>query len=91
VDPTAAPPVTANSFYSSAAADIDGDGAVNSWGINQPDNTGVPMPAPAWTNLAVCNTYAAGTAVGVVDSGTGLGVLGQVGPCESTDMGRNIF
>jgi type IV pilus assembly protein PilA len=74
-----------------AVADIDGDGVVNSWGINQPDSTGVPMPAPGWTNAAVCNTYVAGGIVGVVDSGTGISVLGQVGPCESTDMGRNVF
>ena len=91
VDPTAAPPITANEFYASAAADIDGDGVVNSWGINQPDSTGVPMPEPGWTNAAVCNTYVAGGIVGVVDSGTGISVLGQVGPCESTDMGRNVF
>jgi type IV pilus assembly protein PilA len=91
IDPGATPPVTANEFYASAAADIDGDGNVNSWGINQPDNTGLPMPAPGWGNGAVCNSYTAATAVGVVDSGTGLAVLGQVGPCESNDMGRNVF
>jgi type IV pilus assembly protein PilA len=91
VDPTATPPVTANEFFAAGAADIDGDGAVNSWGINQPDNVGTAMPAPGWSNGAVCNSFAAATPVGVVDSGTGLSVLGQVGPCESTDMGRNVF
>jgi len=91
VDPGAAPPVTANQFYATAAADIDGDGAVNSWGINQPDIAGVDLGAPSLNNLAVCGIYTLGANTGVVDSGTGVSVLAQVGPCESTDMGRNVF
>jgi type IV pilus assembly protein PilA len=91
VDPGATPPITANQFYATAVADIDGDAAVNSWGINQADIAGVPMPAAAGTAGAVCGAYTAGGQTGVVDSGTGLSVLGQVGPCESTDMGRNVF
>ncbi|HXK25851.1 MAG TPA: prepilin-type N-terminal cleavage/methylation domain-containing protein [Myxococcota bacterium] len=85
VDPTATPPVTANEFYAGAVADIDADAVLNSWGVNQPDINGVAMAAPAFTNGTVC------TALGPVDSGTGAAVLGQVGPCESNDMGRNIF
>ncbi len=92
VDPAAG--VTANQFYATAAADIDGDGAVNSWGINQPDIQGnVIAAAAAGGNGAVCGASAAGGggATGPVDSGTGTGVVGQVGPCDSNDMGRNVF
>jgi len=90
--------VTAHQFYASAAADIDGDTNVNSWGVNQPDTSGNPMPAPGWNQAgtpaggpAVCTSYVLGGNVGVVDAGTGISVLGQVGPCESTEMGRNVF
>ena len=91
VDPGVVPPVTANQFYATAAADIDGDTAVNSWGVNQPDIAGLDLGAPTLGNGAVCGVFALGGNTGVVDSGTGLSVLGQVGPCESTDMGRNVF
>jgi type IV pilus assembly protein PilA len=84
-DMTATPPVTVNEFYAGAVADIDGDGIMNSWGINQPDVNGLAMPAPGWTNGCLCG------ALGPVDSGSGAPVLGQVGPCENTDNARNVF
>ncbi len=84
--------VTGNTFYGTAVGDIDGDGNFNSWGINQPDISGVSMASPGWNQTpaaANCLSFAATT--GVLDAGTGAGVLGQVGPCESTEMGRNVF
>ena len=103
--PVAADPVggiTINQFFASAAADIDGDTAtiaaagVNSWGVNVPDSTGTPMAAAATGGQtpvpAVCGAYpGVGGTTSVVDAGSGLSVLGQVGPCESTEMGRNVF
>jgi type IV pilus assembly protein PilA len=89
VDPAGG--VTANQFYAAAVADIDGDTNVNSWGVNQPDIAGLPLAGAAFGNGALCGDFALGGITGVVDSGTGLSVLGQVGPCESTDMGRNVF
>jgi type IV pilus assembly protein PilA len=84
---------TANEFYAGAVADIDADTFVNSWGVNQPDNSGGFLAAPpAWTNLCACAATTVGIpGTGPLDTGTGGGVLGQVGPCESTDMGRNVF
>jgi type IV pilus assembly protein PilA len=94
VDPAAA--VNANQFYATAVADIDADGVQNSWGINQPDIQGNPSASGAWGQLplaAVCGAaaFGGGGVTGPVDSGTGTGVVGQVGPCDSTDMGRNVF
>jgi type IV pilus assembly protein PilA len=94
VDPAAG--VSANQFYASAVTDIDADGAQNSWGINQPDIQGNPAAVGAWGQTplpALCgaSAFGGGGATGPVDGGTALGVLGQVGPCDSNDMGRNIF
>ena len=90
VDPGAN--ITANEFYAGAVADIDADTVVNSWGVNQPDNTGAFTAPPGWTNLCACAASTVGVpGTGPLDLGTGGGVLGQVGPCESTDMGRNVF
>jgi len=87
-----APAVTANAFYATAVADIDGDGTVNSWGINQPDIAGADMGAPAAVNGALCGAFpAVGVGGSVVDAGTGAAVLAQVGPCGEQDMGRNVF
>jgi type IV pilus assembly protein PilA len=89
--------VVANQFYATAVADIDGDLAQNTWGINQPDIQGNVIGAAAAGGQlalpAICGASAVGGggAAGPVDSGTGLGVLGQVGPCDSNDMGRNVF
>ncbi len=79
---------TANQFYASGVTDIDGDTNQNSWGINQPDIQGVAMAAPGWTQGPLPSLCGA---LGPVDTGTGTAVLGQVGPCESNDMGRNVF
>jgi type IV pilus assembly protein PilA len=94
VDPAAG--VNANQFYASAVTDIDADLAPNSWGINQPDIQGNPAVSGGWNQTplaAVCGASAAGGGgtTGPVDGGTGQGVLGQVGPCDSNDMGRNVF
>jgi len=87
--------ITDNEFYASAVADIDGDTFVNSWGVNVPDPSGAFTAPPAWAQTptaAACAASNPGTAnVGPLDSGTGLSVLGQVGPCDSVDMGRNVF
>jgi hypothetical protein len=90
VDPALA--AVANQFYATAVTDIDGDGAQNSWGINQPDIQGNPAVSGAWTQgplPAICGASAlgGGGATGPVDSGTGAGVLGQVGPCDSERHG----
>jgi type IV pilus assembly protein PilA len=77
-------PAPSNQFWSVAVADIDGDAVdYNTWGVNQPDNKGGFLAAP--------NAPLAGTCAAVLDSGTGLAVLGQVGPCDSVDNARNIF
>jgi len=94
VDPAAA--VNANQFYATAVADIDADLAQNSWGINQPDIQGNPAAVLAWDQTplpAICgaSVLGGGGTTGPVDSGTGTGVVGQVGPCDSNDMGRNVF
>ncbi|HTO05827.1 MAG TPA: prepilin-type N-terminal cleavage/methylation domain-containing protein [Myxococcota bacterium] len=94
VDPTVVgAPITANQFYAGAVADIDADAVLNSWGVNQPDNTGAFTAPPGWTAGTVCGASVPGTAGpnGPLDTGTGLSVLGQVGPCDSIDMGRNVF
>ena len=86
---------TANEFYASAVADIDADGVVNSWGVNQPDQSGGFLQAPGWGQLpfaAACGNSTPGVpGLGPLDSGSGLSVVGQVGPCDSVDMGRNVF
>ena len=94
VDPAGG--VNANQFYASAVADIDADLAQNSWGINQPDIQGNPAAVGAWAQTplpALCgaSVLGGGGTTGPLDSGTGTGVIGQVGPCDSTDMGRNVF
>jgi type IV pilus assembly protein PilA len=82
---------TANTFYASAVADIDADGALNSWGVDQPDNAGAFLPTPGFAQ-AICGTPTPGVpGVGPLDTGTGNSVLGQVGPCDSIDNGRNVF
>src|SRR5262249_1715439 len=92
------PPVfiTGNQFYAGAVADIDADGAQNSWGVNVPDSAGGFTAPPGWTNTNLCAASTPGIAGapgagGPLDLGTGLGVLGQVGPCNSVDTGRNVF
>ena len=93
VNPGAA--ITANQFYAGAVADIDSDTFVNSWGVNQPDNAGGFTAPPGWAQAptaAACAASVPGTPnVGPLDTGTGNSVLGQVGPCDSIDMGRNVF
>ena len=87
----------ANEFYASGVADIDGDGnpLPNSWGVNVPDTAGVALVPGAWAQgplAATCAPSNPGTPnVGPLDLGTGLSVLGQVGPCDNIDNGRNIF
>jgi len=80
-------PASSNQFVVGAVADIDGDTNLNSWGVNQPDITGL-APAPGAFTGAVCDTLGPVTvdAAGLVTS-----VLGQVAPCEEIDMGRNTF
>ena len=89
-----APPVIGNQFYAGAVADIDADTFVNSWGVNQPDNAGGFTAPPAWAQgptPAACAASNPGVAgAGPLDMGTGNSVLGQVGPCDSVDMGRNV-
>ncbi len=82
-----ASPASSNQFVVGAAADIDGDLNINSWGVNQPDITGL-APAPVAFGSAACGTLGPVTvdATGAVASG-----LGQVAPCEEIDMGRNTF
>jgi len=78
----------ANQFWAVGVADIDGDGAggaarFNVWGVNQPDQSGAALAAP--------NAPIAGTCAAVLDIGSAAAVLGQVGPCDNVDNGRNVF
>ena len=82
-----ASPASSNQFVVGAVADIDGDLNLNSWGLNQPDITGA-APAPGSFTTAACGTLGPVT---VDATGAVLSVLGQVGPCEEIDMGRNTF
>ncbi|MFI5314925.1 MAG: type IV pilin protein [Myxococcota bacterium] len=77
-----------NQFWAEGVSDIDGDfvsgagGLANPWGIDQPDTRGTSLAAPTAT-LYPC--------AAVLDAGTGLAALGQVGPCDSVDNARNTF
>ena len=82
-----ASPTPSNQFVIGAVADIDGDGNLNSWGLNQPDITGL-APAPGAFTGAVCDTLGPVT---LDATGTLVSVLAQVAPCEEIDMGRNTF
>jgi len=82
-----ASPAPSNQFVIGAVADIDGDGDLNSWGLNQPDISGL-APAPGSFATAACGTLGPVT---VDATGAILSVLGQVAPCEEIDMGRNTF
>jgi len=76
------PAPLANSFGGFATSDIDGDLTQSNWGINAPDVSGV-YTAVAPVGGAVC--------AAVLDSGSGLATLGQVGPCDDVNNGRNVF
>jgi len=91
IAPAAVPPTTANTFFAAAVANIDNDANNNSWGVDVPNQNGVFLNNPGWA-LATCATPAPGTPnVGPLDTGTGNSVVGQVGPCDSVDNGRNVF
>jgi type IV pilus assembly protein PilA len=82
-----ASPASSNQFAIGAVADIDGDTNLNSWGLNQPDITGA-APSPGTFTTAACGTLGPVT---VDNTGAILSLVGQVGPCEQIDMGRNTF
>ncbi len=77
-------PTPSNQFWSVGTADIDGDTVnFNVWGINQPDSTGTAV-------VGTFGSFGPGCTL-VLDSGSAASVFGQVGPCDSVDMGRNTF
>jgi type IV pilus assembly protein PilA len=72
----------ATSFWATGVSDIDADGNLNTWGIKKPDLAGVVGATdPSGTCTQIKNL----SDPSVAD------MLSQVGPCDSPDMGRNVF
>ena len=70
----------ATSFFGEGQSDIDADGLLNHWGIMKPDLAGNLNGAAA--------TWAC---TNVVNPNDGQPMMSQVGPCDNTEMGRNVF
>jgi type IV pilus assembly protein PilA len=68
------------SFFAEGQSDIDADGVTNHWGIMKPDLSGNLNGAAA--------TWAC---TNVVNPNNGNPMMSQVGPCDNTEMGRNVF
>jgi len=68
------------SFFAEGQSDIDGDNNTNHWGIMKPDLSGNLNGAAA--------TWACAN---VVNPNDGQPMMSQVGPCDSTEMGRHVF
>ena len=88
---TVASPVSSNQFYAAAVADIDGDAVAEQLG-RQParHRRRLALGAPAGLHHRGVRTVGCG-GHGRRRPGAGISVLGQVGPCDVDDMGRNVF
>jgi type IV pilus assembly protein PilA len=70
-----------SAFFGEAQSDIDADGMVNVWGIDRVNLVG---------STAGPGTYCtSGNIVNPQDPSTTM--ISQVGPCDSAEMGRNVF
>ncbi len=74
-----------NEFFADAQSDIDGDTTLNTWGIAVPDLAGTTTLMPGGGLLGCINV------VNLTDPTSATFSLGQVGPCDSVENGRNIF
>jgi len=72
----------ATNFWAAAQSDIDADTNLNTWGLKKPDLAGA---VTATSPFAECTTIKNLSDPAVTD------MLSQVGPCDSPDMGRNVF
>jgi type IV pilus assembly protein PilA len=77
------PPPSPNvEYFAVANSDIDGDAAINEWGLQVPNQAGA-VTAPAFASVTCTG--------GNILDGVGVpGVLGQPGPCAA-GMGFSIF
>ena len=73
-----------NEFFADAMADIDGDGVLNYQGIHMPDIQGNVTGLVGLSGGCV-------NIVNPADPTNATFSLGQVGPCDDVNMGRNIF
>jgi type IV pilus assembly protein PilA len=72
-----------NEFFADGVSDIDGDGALNTWGIHMPDVNGT---VSGLTGVQGCTLVK-----NIADPTNGTNTLAQVGPCEDVNNGRNVF
>jgi type IV pilus assembly protein PilA len=79
VQTNGAVPLSAAQYFGAAESDIDNDGVTNVWGVVQPDNAGAFMGSGPFGCTQVLNIQ------------TGTPLLGQVGPCDNVENGRNVF
>jgi len=66
-------------YFAGAESDIDGDGAMNAWGISKPDTSNASIAAGPYG----CTS--------IVNPATGGVVFGQVGPCNDVSKGFSVF
>ena len=69
----------ANQFWAASQSDIDGDGILNVWGIDKPNIQNVSLGGGPFGCTNVLNKQ------------TGVPMIHQVGPCDSTENGLSIF
>ena len=75
----------ANQFFSVAESDVDGDGGINLWGIQRPDNQ---------NNFGIAATQGCNQVLNVgltQNTGVPVPMLHQVGPCNSASFGLQVF
>jgi len=73
----------ATNFFATGESDIDADGNPNVWGIKKPDLSGALTAADPSTSGC--------TNIKNLSDPTVTNMMSQVGPCDSVDMGRNVF
>ncbi len=69
----------ANMFWAAGQSDIDGDGTPNIWGIDKPNILNVSLGG----GPLGCNN--------VLNKQTAAPMVHQVGPCNTTENGLNVF
>jgi type IV pilus assembly protein PilA len=67
-----------SAFFGEAQSDIDADGNNNVWGVDRANLAGSTVGGGVW-----CTD--------VLNPQDGNTMINQVGPCDSVEMGRNVF
>jgi type IV pilus assembly protein PilA len=78
-NPALGPNVTNVAYFAAGVSDIDGDGVLNTWGVNV-----ASVPAGGGAAVVAAPPVACGCVVdefGTCNPNGGIGVLGAVGPC----------